>query len=287
MNRLRSCVVSVLTLAALGCHGDAVTNPPAIHKAGIHYVNAVPDTMQQDVRIMDIVSNSGLFDANFRTYDMFYKDIEAGTRHFKIFLSSTDPAVTSTVLFDTSYSFTEGQEYTFIHAGFSRSGQTPRRAVWIVQDNTTTPGVGQVGVRFIHAGAGLGPVDVNLIRHGSDTLPDTPLIANVAYGTVGTYVTMKADSFQVQASGNVVYYDTLRVVVTAVGTKTPALFTASAPLGVPGTALVNPIAGAAIPGSVLTALMVPPSVAGSPAPPTFTTPTALYLVDRRPPDTTP
>ena len=98
---------------------------------------------------------------------------------------------------------------------------------------------------------------------------------------------MKADSFQVQLSGNVVYYDTLRVVVTAAGTKTPALFTASAPLGVPGTPLVNPIGGAAIPGSVLTALMVPPSVAGSPAPPTFTTPTALYLVDRRPPDTTP
>ena len=128
---------------------------------------------------------------------------------------------------------------------------------------------------------------MNLIRHGSDTLPDAPLIANVAYGTVGTYLTMKADSFQVQLSGNVVYYDTLRVVVTAAGTKTPALFTATAPLGVPGTPLVNPIGGAAIPGSVLTALMVPPSVAGSPAPPTFTTPTALYLVDRRPPDTTP
>src|SRR5207247_8574355 len=107
--RLRSCVVIVLTVAALGCHGDAVTNPPAIHKAGIHYVNAVPDTMQQDVRIMDIVSNSGLFDANFRTYDMFYKDIEARTRHFKIFLSSTDPAVTSPAPFDTSYSFTARQ----------------------------------------------------------------------------------------------------------------------------------------------------------------------------------
>src|SRR5438046_2801582 len=178
MNPLRSCLVSVLTLAALGCHGDAVTNPPA-------------------------------------------------------------------------------------------------------------PGAVQVGFRFSHGGAGLGPVDVNLIRHGSDTLPDAPLIANVAYGTVGTYLTMKADSFQVQLSGNVVYYDTLRVVVTAAGTKTPALFTATAPLGVPGTPLVNPIGGAAIPGSVLTALMVPPSVAGSPAPPTFTTPTALYLVDRRPPDTTP
>src|SRR6184192_308394 len=154
MNPLRSCLVSVLTLAALGCHGDAVTNPPAIHKAGIHYVNAVPDTMQQDVRIMDIVSNSGLFDANFRTYDMFYKDIEAGTRHVRIFLSSTDPAVTSIVLFDTSYNFTEGQDYTFIHAGFSRSGQTPRRAVWILQDNTPAPGAGQVGFRFIQGGAG-------------------------------------------------------------------------------------------------------------------------------------
>src|SRR6184192_4117623 len=156
MNPLRSCLVSVLTLAALGCHGDAVTNPPAIHKAGIHYVNAVPDTMQQDVRIMDIVSNSGLFDANFRTYYMFYKDIEAGTRHVRIFLSSTDPAVTSTVLFDTSYSFTDGQDYTFLHAGCARSGQTPRRAVWIFRDTSPPPGPGKASSRFIHGWAGLG-----------------------------------------------------------------------------------------------------------------------------------
>src|SRR5438094_9187224 len=93
MNPLRSCLVSVPTLAALGCHGDAVTNPPAIHKAGIHYVNAVPDTMQQDVRIMDIVSNSGLFDANCLTHDTFSQDSESATPHLEIFLSSTDAAV--------------------------------------------------------------------------------------------------------------------------------------------------------------------------------------------------
>jgi len=142
-------------------------------------------------------------------------------------------------------------------------------------------------------------VDVNLIRKGSDTLPDVPLVANVPYGAIGTYQLTKADSFQVTnpTTRVVTFYDTLRVVVTAAGTKTPRLFTANAPLGSPGftdqqppgSEAVNPIAGAAIPGSVITVVIVPRSVAGSMAPQTaaFTVPTALFLIDKRPPNTAP
>jgi uncharacterized protein DUF4397 len=285
MISFRSCAACVLMLLAISCHPDAVTNPPVVAKAGIHYVHAVPDTMQLDTRVVDRISNSGLFDANFRGFDMFYKDIEAGTREIKVFLSSPNPAISSTFIFDTTFTFTEGQNYSFIHAGFARTGQTPARTVWILQDNATNPGVNQVGFRFVHGGAGMGAVDVNVIRKGTDTLPDTPLAGNVTFGTVRAYLAVKADSFQVQPNGNVLYYDTLRVVITAAGTKTPRLATTAAPLGVPGTVLVNPIPGAAIPGTVFTALVVPPSVAGSPAPPGFTTPTTLYMVDRRPPDT--
>ena len=57
------------------------------------------------------------------------------------------------------------------------------------------------------------------------------------------------------------------------------------PAGDPGSATAQPIAGSRVARSVLTALLVPRSVAGSTAPQTaaFTTPTILYLVDRRPP----
>jgi len=293
MTLLRSSVVGALALATFGCHGDAVTNSPVVPLAAIHFVNAVPDTGQMDYRVVDIPSNAGLFDADFRGSNMFYQGIEAGGREIRVFYSSTNPALSSVVLWDTTFSFTQDVNYTFIHTGFARTGQTPARTVWIIPDVPPTPLADSVGFRFIHAGAGLGNVDVNLIRKGTDTLPDTPLLANVAYGSISTYRFAKADSIQINASTRAVtYYDTLRVVVTAVGTKTPRLFTTNAPLGSPGfstTPAINPIAGAAIRGSVMSIVIVPRSVAGSQAPQTaaFLVPTAVYLVDKRPPNTAP
>jgi len=293
MNPLRSSLVCALALASFGCHPDAVTNVPVTPTAGIHFVNAVPDTMQLDFRVVDMISNAGLFDADFRGFDMYYKGIASGSREIKIFLSSTDPVITQQYITDTSYNYTQDQNYTFINAGFSRTGQTPARTVWIIQDVPPTPPADSVGFRFVHAGAGLGNVDVNLIRRGSDTLPDTPLLGNVAYGTISTYRLIKRDSTQINlATRAVTFYDTLRVVVTQTGTKTPILFTANAPLGSPGFSTnpaLNPIPGAAIAGSVLSVVIVPRSVAGSMAPQTtaFTLPTALFLVDKRPPNTAP
>ena len=181
-----------------------------------------------------------------------------------------------------TFDFTAQNHYTFIHMGFARTGQTPAREVRVIPDNGADPGALNVGFRVIHAGAGLGNVDVNLIRHRADTLtlPVTPLVANVAYGAASAYVTLAADA---------VAADSLRVVVTAAGTTTPILANVALPTGQAGTTSVNPIPGARVAGSVMTAVVVPRSVAGSAAPQTaaFTTPSAVILVDRRPPDTVP
>ena len=297
MTPLRSSVVGALAMAALGCHGNAVTNSQIVAMAAIHFVNAVPDTGQMDYRVVDIASNASLFDADFRSFNSIYKGIEAGTREIRVFNSSTDPAISSQVLWDTTFAFTQDQGYTFVHTGFARvADQPPVRTVWIIPDTPPTPAAAQVGLRFIHAGAGIGPVDVNFLRKGSDTLPDTPLFANVAYGSAATYSLMPHDSFTVTTTSTAVtftYYDTLRVVVTATGTKTPLLFAATvAPLGIPGyrdpltQEDLNPVPGTAVPGTVLTALLVPRSVVGSPAV-QFATPTVLYFVDKRPPNTAP
>ena len=80
MNPLRSSLVCALALASFGCHPDAVTNVPVTPTAGIHFVNAVPDTMQLDFRVVDMISNAGLFDADFRGFDMYYKGIASGSR---------------------------------------------------------------------------------------------------------------------------------------------------------------------------------------------------------------
>jgi len=290
MTPLRSLVICAAAVAVLGCKKDATFTEPIPDYAAIHWLNAVPDTGQQDIRVIDIVSNAGLFDANYRGSNMFYQPIESGARTVRIFNSSTVDTIASQVLTTTTVNTTVGQGYTFIHAGFARTGGTPARTVLVIPDNPAAPAAGSVGVRFINAAAGLGNLDFNVIRKGTDTLPDLPLRGAVAFGTAATYASVPADSMRVfhprVGVDSIVFYDTLRVVVTAAGTKAPILFTTILPLGSPNTInqVVQPIAGGALAGSVITTVAVPRSVAGSQAPQTaaFTVPAGVVFVDRRP-----
>jgi hypothetical protein len=279
MTSFRSFLPCVLLATGAACHGDAVTNSPVIPTAAIHFVNAVPDTNRMDFRVVDIVSNAGLFGASFRSANMFYTGIEAGARRIRVFYDTTDVTIAQTVFSDTAYTYVATQSYTFIEAGFARGG-VPARAVSIVPDNAADPGANNVGLRLIHAGAGIGNIDVFLIRRQQDTLalPATTA-SNVAFGAVGAYVAVAADTGA----------QTLRVVVTATGTTTPILANVALPTGTAGTPTVNPIAGARVPGSVLTAVLVPASVVGSGAPQggAFARPNAVLLVDRRPANTAP
>ncbi|HVH30241.1 MAG TPA: DUF4397 domain-containing protein, partial [bacterium] len=166
-----------------------------IPKAGIHFVNAVPDTVRMDFRVVDIVSNASLFGAAFRGANMFYTGIEAGTHRIRVFYDTTDVVIAQTVFSDTQQTFAQSQDYTFVEAGFARTGSVPSRAVWIIGDNAGDPGAGNIGVRVVHAGAGLANVDVYLIRHPGDTLALAgPIGSNLAYGSVGGYVTAAADT---------------------------------------------------------------------------------------------
>ena len=274
----RFSLACVLAAAVGACHGDAVTSSPVPSLASIHFVHAVPDTARMDFRVVDIVSQAGLFGAQFRDITKFYVAIDAGTRRIRVFYDTTDVVIAQTVFSDTPYTYVQDQSYTFIEAGFARTGSTPSRAVWIVSDNAADPGAGNIGFRVIHAGAGLGNMDVFLIRHQADTLAlSAPRATNVAYGAVGTYIAVPADT-QTQ---------TLRAVFTATGTTTPIVANVALPAGTAGTPTTNPIAGATVAGSVMSAVFVPRSVAGSKAPAAFTTPSAVILVDKRPPDTTP
>lgn len=290
MTPLRSLAICAAAVAVLGCEKDATFTEPIPDYAAIHWLNAVPDTGQQDIRVIDIVSNAGLFDANFRGANMFYQPIESGARTVRIFNSSTVDTIASQVLSTTTVNTTVGSGYTFIHAGFARTGGTPARTVLVIPDNPAAPAANQVGIRFINAAAGLGNLDFNVTRKGSDTLPDAPLRGNVAFGTAATYANVPADSMRVfhprAGVDSIVFYDTLRVVVTAAGTKAPILFTTILPLGSPNTInqVVQPIAGGAIAGSVITTVAVPRSVAGSQAPQTaaFAVPAGIVFVDRRP-----
>ena len=275
MTALRFCALSGVVILGIGCSKEKTFTEPLPPLAAIHFLNAVPDTMQLDFRVVDIVSNAGFFDANFRDGNMFYTGIEAGSREIRVFLSSTNPSIASQVVWDSTLNLTAATNYTLIQTGFARTGQTPARAALLLTDNPVAPGAGNIGLRVVNAGAGLGNISVNVTLHAADTLPDTPLLASVAYGATSGYLTLPVDA---------VAADSSRVVITAAGTKTPVLATVKLPAGLAGTATTDPIAGARVAGSVLSAVIVPPSVAGSAAPQTapFLVPTAVFLVDRRP-----
>lgn len=260
--------VGALAVAVAACEGDAVTPSPVVAYAAMQYVHAAPDTGEMDFRVVDVVSNSGFFDAEFREFDEFPKPIEAGQRRIKVFMSSvTDQAVASDEVWDTTFALTEDGSYKFLLTGFSRSGQAPALQARIVADPPPpVMGPGQFAIRVLN----LAPSLAGAIRAPADTaappdaylLPRTDLPGGTPAATSLAY--LGASAYTVVDTGR------YRIAVAATGTTDPVIVQAAVPRGQPSPR----VAGSLIPGSVLTAILVARSVPGSRAP--ATRPAALH-----------
>lgn len=269
-----------LALAALmaggvtACDEGLTTNPAeTVPLAAVRFVNAVPDTMALDYRFVDHVTNAGMFDASFRTNQAQYSPIDAGTHTFRVFLSSSDQAVATQVVNETTFDFAEGGYYTVLHAGYMRSGGSPAVAVTIATDNAPAPGAGKVALRAVNLAGDLGAVDVFIgTTSTAGTTPSaTATWTNVAFGTFTPYVELDTAA--------------LRVAATATGTATPLLVAnTAAPAGAAATGTQSPITGVQQAGSAITIVVLPRSVAGSMAPQSsaFQNPAFAFLNDRRP-----
>ncbi|HEY2806289.1 MAG TPA: hypothetical protein VGI92_10580, partial [Gemmatimonadales bacterium] len=113
----------------------------------------------------------------------------------------------------------------------------------------------------------------------------SPTFGNVAFGDVRNYSLFTARP----AVGGAAPVPALayRGVIAATATTTPFVQVA-APAGTVGNATTQPIPGVIVAGTAFTALIVPPSVAGSKAePPALPTPSVLYMIDQLPPRTAP
>jgi hypothetical protein len=269
--------LSVLCLAAgvvTACKLDQVVPTETPPTAGIRFVNAVPDTGAVDFRAVDIVENSAFYSVAFRgTALLYYKDAQAGSRHFKIFMANTDlslpadqqQAIASTVLKDTTVTLEAGKNYTFILWGYAR-GTSPAMRLSIIEDNPADPGA-QIALRVINAAAGLGALDVKEYPF-LGTPPAAPTWAAVAELSASSYINAPAG-------------DSVKYNVTPAGGGT-ALFTdAKALVGLPSTGDLEATPGTRMAGSAVTGIVVPRSVAGSKAA-SFTTPGIIFVWDRRP-----
>ena len=257
-----ACIIGVALAACSKVEQGVLTPSPA--RAALRYVNLVPDTGAVDFRIIDIIGDAPVAGAaTFRTGGQPYGNatnflpphfpVVVGERHIRVFPNSTDPAVASIILLDTTVTFNENVYYTFyLYRG------TPKMQALITVD--TLPAPAGVAFRVINlGGTAVGNADVDIItRNARAPLSGTARFANVAPGAVTAY-----QNLPVSLAADTTRY---RGVLSAPGIRDAFLVSTFAPEGVVGTTTVNPIAGTAVAGTAITAVIVPPSVSGSGAP---------------------
>lgn len=270
-------LIALAALATIGCQSDdgslkPTTLPPLAY---VRYINALPDTLNTTVRFIDQVEFSPMSWVNvpFRGLGQGnYQGTQAGNRAFRVFTFSSDASVAGNtrVLGEQTFNFEAGKYYTVLHVGFARAGGSPANQIRVYEDAVPTPG-SQIALRVLHAGSGIGNVDVFLTPTATDPIAGAPAVSGLAFGVMTPYITRAPGAFAAR--------------VAAAGSTTPVISSA-APSGTAGTTSVDPVGGATIAGSVITAVAFPASVTGSLAS-ASAAPTVLYFIDRQPPRTTP
>lgn len=252
MTPSRLFALCVLSWGAAACGEDKLGPEPPI--GALRFVNAVADTGSMDFRVVDVVGSAPQFLENTFRAATPYQAVEAGVRHLKVFMtpSRTDTLVGSPTMWDTTFTIVAGTNYTIVMTGFARTGSNPPLRMLIIQDDPTAPAAGQIRLRAVNGGSGLGAIDA-FVRRGTEAPPGTSLGTNLAFGAAGAYGALTAGSLT-------------GIGGTAPSTPAPALFQTAGPPGVAGNSTANPIGGLFVAGSVLTGIVVPPSVVGSGAP---------------------
>lgn len=276
-------MLGALVIGAISCtkdDGPTTANIPPL--AFVRYINAVPDTFNTVLRWMDQVPFSPQTFVNVPYRGMGqggYQGLEAGSRHLRVF--TIDPNInnpnantqgaTTAQLADTTFDFVAGQHYTLLHYGYARAGQLPQQKVHIIADPLPAVDAANVSFNAMNATLGIATDNVDF------------LIGAVAVGTGVARATSTAFTTRAPAA--------FTLGVAEAGAPA-TIATAAAPAGVLGDTLPNgqpnlagdldPIAGATIGGSVLTAVAFGPSVAGSPAA-ASANPTVIWFQSRQPP----
>lgn len=270
-------LIALAALATIGCQtDDGSLKPTEIPPlAYVRYINALPDTQNTTVRFTDQVEFSPMSWINvpFRGLGQGnYQGTQAGNRSFRVFNydGTGSTAGNTSVLGELSFNFEAGKYYTVLHVGFARPGGSPANQFKVIEDVLPTPG-SQIALRVIHAGSGIGNVDVFLTPTTTSDITGAPAVSGLAFGAATPYITRATGAFAAR--------------VTAAGSTTPVISSA-APAGTAGTTSVDPLGGASIAGSVISAIAFPASVTGSRAA-ASAAPTVLYFIDRQPPRTTP
>ena len=282
----------ICAVAGVGsaCSPDKVIATEDIPTGGVRFINAVPDTgaaFGLDFRFVDLPESNAHFRVTFRntpttsagvtgSTQIQFKNARAGNRHFKIFLDDTLQAAAQTVLKDSTLNVEAGKNYTVLLWGRARSTGADRMRLTIIEESVPDPGT-NVALRVINASGA--PVDVRQYAT-TGTLPAAATWANLGAYTISTYVTaapsQKRFNVQPAGGGTALFADGLALIGNPNGTTVGGCTVGVDCQGAPGTTVA---------GSAITAIIFPPSVAGSKAPQgtAFNAPLMSFMWDRRPP----
>lgn len=173
--------------------------PPAPEPspAGLRVIHASPDRAAASVSVF--IDGSEVAAVQGIAYRAIAGAVRLTPQAHPVIVRSAAANAASLLTFDTP-SLSEGQRYTAIVHGLAAG--TPRLAVAVSQDSETQPDAGKARVRFFHALAGLGAVDVcttavaarpaQPAAAGRPAQPAvaavaaSPVFANVAYGAFAT-----------------------------------------------------------------------------------------------------
>ncbi|MBW7935003.1 MAG: DUF4397 domain-containing protein [Gemmatimonadaceae bacterium] len=269
-------LVAVLAVAAVGCSTDdgqptgTGAKPPLAY---VRYINALPDTQNTTVRWIDYIEYTPQTFVNVAYRGIgqgLYQGLKAGSRQFRVFNADAvdfSNAGNTAVLAEVTQSFEAGKYYTILFTGYARAGS---KSVKIVEDVLPSPG-SNIAIRVLNANTGLGAVDAYKVATATTAISGSPTFSAVAGQAFSAYVTTAPGAFAIRA--------------TAAGDAANILASAAAPSGTAGTTSADPIGGATVAGSVITAMVFPASVAGSKAA-SSTSPSVVYVIDKQPPRTT-
>jgi hypothetical protein len=277
---------TLFCLILSACDDSGVTGPQSRGPTSkVRVLNTVVDTGTVDFVFVDKVENLPTFrEVPFRGHSGgSYHAPSAGSRPLRIFPTSTNAALTSTILVETDVNLEPDARYTLVYAGRAGSEED---TFMVLEDPVSlpTPAAGNIAIKALHAAFGTGDVDIYVVPVDS-TAASTPadfqtravrVLNNVGYLAQTAYVEVPVRP----STGAGRFY---RLVVTSPGSPTP-LFAATPNL--PGSPPPDGVTygaspGVQIEGSVLTIVVAPGAMPNTRSATTSNqSRTAFFVIDR-------
>jgi len=280
-------IALVLGAAVWGCQketGGTTSPQPAL--AGLRYFDAVLDTGYMDFRVVDIVefapnANQAQFRSGGNPEGVTngfltppYQPVLAGAHDVRVFLNGLSLATDTTQMFDTTITFKQGWNYTFILYGSARAKAL--HSMVFADTAMALPADNGVWVRTVNLAldtTGVGPSVDMFATNYHNTPAGTPTSSATTYAKSTAYVRVPVDSLAAE--------------ITRTGTLTPVVASGNFPFGIVGTSSSNPIAGSIVKNTAFTIVVLPRSTPGAGMPNAYANPGVFVLVDQQPPLTAP